>query len=120
MSVVKVASKLQCEEILYRALDKINRLAPTVERLLIGREHNRREIVLTAFCELINRFEPLKLEEIARLPIEDIAVITARRERRLMDAVPTYTRSEGLPIARVDQVEACCWGRLPPSTSSGN
>ena len=117
--MLRVASRLQCDEVHDLALSKIKELAPASERLLIGRQHNDREIVLSSFVELINRSEPLNVEEITRLPIEDVAVITARRERRLLDAVPAYSRSEGMPSARVDQVEACCWGRLPPSNGEG-
>lgn len=112
--MLTVATKLQCDGIRTLALSKIKTLAPAVDRLIVGRQHKHREILLSGYADLINRFDPLNEEELEKLCMPEIALITARRERRIMDAMPPYAHSLGVPPVSIEQVEASCWAWLPP------
>ncbi|VDC03771.1 unnamed protein product [Peniophora sp. CBMAI 1063] len=87
-AVLRLATMWKVESIRELAIQQLDDLSSPLERLVLSRSYDVQGWLLPAFVGLIMRENPLTLEEMRKIELQDLVVITTAREAMLSGRLP--------------------------------
>ncbi|KAF5387246.1 hypothetical protein D9757_006856 [Collybiopsis confluens] len=91
-TILKVANVLNFKDIRKLAIQRLDRIAPPVDRIVLSRKYDVQRWVVPAFKELCTSIEPLTNEEGRKLGVEGLMVLT-RMKQELQNNLVKYLDS---------------------------
>jgi len=123
-SVLCVADMYAFDDVRRLAIWRLEFLASPLDKLVIGHRYGIRDFVLVGYRDLCEREQPLRSTELERLDLEDVFLLTAKREElasarrsRLSDYSYTRLDEAGRKAQRLisdTDIEKYFAARLPP------
>lgn len=90
-SVLSLASRWEFMSLHQLAIERLSSITSAVDKLIIGRQYDLPQWLLSAYTELCERREPLTLEEGRKLGVDDVVIIS--HVRHSIRHVSNFNRS---------------------------